>query len=597
MYIQNPSDKLRNLKLFKSNVCSKISILFWTFAALVLTFLPTILTISNGLFSYNVYYTDIRIIGQEEAQGGAVPALIPDNEIYPIFDSFLEDDDMTRYMSRSPYAMDTYQVLKAYLHRNLKKQVDPNPSGVWYNGLSDFDRRWRTRGGRRKRIRYPQYSLQKADAITGTYTSQDSNMATYTFGLQNQDSFTLRLCAGINGATLVTNFTEFEGHRIQAIRGALPPSQICYPVSDSSLPILVQPRNQKLQPSVLDSNDRAFRPSQLSGMMALTAITLSVSGMDLNSTHISMGVKKTAHVTVYNMATDIDHPDKLLDCSPEALYRPSSYSSFLDVDSSPMFINVSHTRRVCALYALSQQNPDMPIWQASRRAVGQNSSLNAVYTYLAGTPASPFGGYMVDLTWFTAYTVAAPIAVFPEDNKEYLVAHLYNDDPNIYSFRTTGIEDMLNFKDPYEYSFDIMTENPLLADLVLTRAALLQGNTYYFTMTQATPRYSVDTNYGWRILIAIISCLTLIIWVLLGRKMDEKVNLRSMLIDTVIVNENIVKEEELCTVVNGVRGPVRQFSTKQEFGKPARLGFAKGYMQELPILTMNGTPLGTYSTE
>jgi hypothetical protein len=602
MHIQNPYDKLKNLKLFKSDTPGKLALFFWTLVALVLTFLPALLTMTNNMFEYNVYYTDIRIIGQEEPQSGTVPALIQENETYPIFDTFSYYDP--RYDERFilPFLMNIHEVLKTYLRRNLKKQVYPNHSGVWYSGLSDFDEKLfvvQNIATTKKRLKYPEFSLQKSDAITGTYSPQGSNISTYTFGLQNQDSSTLNFCAGAsnNSTTLITDFLGIEGHRIQAIRGALPPSPACFPVSDASLPILVQPQNQKLQPSVLDSNDRVFRSKQLSGPIDLIDVALSISGVNLNNTHISMGVKKTAHITVYNTNTDYNYPNELLNCLPN-VRNEEHYWDHLDLPTNSIYNHVNHTRIVCALRALSQQNPDMPILQASRRVTEQNSSLNSVYTYLAGTQANPLGGYMVDLTWFTAYTVAAPVAVFPEDNKEYLVAHVRSDELLfVRSMTNLSIEEKLENADPYGYAFDSTTRRPLLADLVLVRAALLQGNTYYFTMIQANPRYAINTESNWRIRIPVLGCLSFMFWVILGRRVGTEANLRSMLIDTVVVNEHIAKEDDLLTMVNGIRGPVRQPPSKHYFGKRARLGLAKEYTSKLPILTVDGAPVEMCSIE
>jgi hypothetical protein len=423
MYLQHPFDKFRNLKLFKTNLLSKFAFLFCTFIALVLIFLPTLLTIQSDLIDYEIYYINERTIGQEEPQGGIVPDLIQNNEAYPIFDSLVRSD----YRSPAYDTRDTNQVLRHYFYHNLKKQVEPNLSGVWYGGLSGFDEssfkreRVSTANGRHK---YPELSQQEANTITGTYSPRNSNVTTYTFGLQNQDSSTLKLCTDISGATLIINLTDIEGHKIQAMRGAQPSTQVCYPLNDPTLPILVQPGNQKIQPSVLDSNERLFRPSHLSDTYNQIDVTLSVSGMNLNNTHLSMGIKKTVHITLYNNASDYKNADVSLNCSLAKLNEPHD-PFLLSFEAKHAYNNVNHTRIVCALRALSQQNPDMPILQASRRVTEQNSSLNSVYTYLADTQANPLGGYMVDLTWFTAYTVAAPVAVFPEDNKEYLVAHIY----------------------------------------------------------------------------------------------------------------------------------------------------------------------------
>jgi hypothetical protein len=602
MHIQNSLDKLKNIKLFKSDTSGKLALFFWTLMALVLTFLPVFLTMTNSIFDYGIYYTDIHTVGQEEAQGGTVPALIPDNETYPIFDRFAHYNPNYAERNISPYFMNIHYVLKTYLRRNLKKQVDPNPSGVWYSSLSDFiENKFLTETPvtKKERLKYPEFSLQKANAITGTYSPQDSNVTTYTFGLQNQDSSTLKFCAGAsnNSMTLITNFSSIEGHRIQAIRGTLPSYPVCFPLSDASMPILVQPQNQKLQPSVLDSNDRLFRSRQLSGPTYIINVALSISGMNLNNTHISMGIKKTAHITVNDAYTDYSYLNESLNCSPEELNKEHNQVP-LGLSANSIYNHVNHTRIICALRALSQQNPDMPILQASRRVIEQNSSLNSVYTYLAGTPAYPLGGYMVDLTWFTAYTVAAPVTVFPEDNKEYLVAHVRNDDPFFSrSVYESSIESNLENADPYIYAFDLTTRRPLLADLVLVRAALLQRNTYYFTMIKANPRYGVNTEYGWQILISILGCFSFIIWILLGRKMDAKANLRSMLIDTVIVKENITKVYEVATVVNGVSMSVKPSPSRRYFGKGARLGFTEGFSPKLSLLTVDGTPIEARLTE
>jgi hypothetical protein len=116
-------------------------------------------------------------------------------------------------------------------------------------------------------------------------------------------------------------------------------------------------------------------------------------------------------------------------------------------------------------------------------------------------------------------------------------------------------------------------------------------------MTQASPHYGMRISNDWHTQTFFLLCFFLLVaWIALYRKMERGTNIRSMLIDTVFVNEKEIKEDDLATVVNGTEGPISHpLHLKRELGKPARLGFVNGYGQELPILTVDDIPVGTYS--
>ncbi|KAL9540915.1 hypothetical protein MBANPS3_009423 [Mucor bainieri] len=568
MFLQTPIDKMRNWKRFKHKTSSKLLVVFFTAISIVILFIPTLFTLATELMGVKkYYYTNIKANGQEvfanealdnaaDSSGAVLPVQVQD---YPPFDDF-RTLSWQEFMTSPDYEfhpwITTESIVQNYLYTHFGLPFSINKDGVWYgtlrnltnfNGLlEDSDHVYNEYSNYQRQYEAP--TLQTLDATTGTYRT-DGGTPTYTFGLTGQqaDSFSLHACNG----QLTSNLPAFENHQLLAVSNATA-GVYCYPQFDASLPITVQV-GSTVKRSVLDDNDRVFRTAR-SNRVGESSSAISVSAMSLNDTFVTMAIKKTAHITYHNDIFDWEN-DELLNCSSANLDDIYRY----DLDEE--YNQINHTKIMCHLKSLSQQNPGFNMLQAASRFLSANFSVNSVYTYSAPTKDSPFGGMAVDLTWFTSYTLESPIFNFPK-NQEFLIAHVLIETTDVFSVNNR--------------------RSPVLPNLVKMQAALKAGNTHYISKFTASVHVAYDIAGGtaWIFMVAIPGCV-FFLWACLASR-QRGLTLRARISACSTVDQF----DDRDTLVAG-----RNNTPKPPLSRPTQLSFcpeSATTQASIPLLMVDG---------
>lgn len=580
MFLQGPVDKMRNWKRFKSKTLSKLMVLLFTVLVIAIVFLPTLLVFAMECIGDRAYYfSSIEMYSQEEFANDPFsnpnPLVLPTPFVkeYPPFDDFraITWDEM---FSRPEYQfrswITTESIVQNYLHKQLGLPFYPNTDGVWYGVLKNLTLFQEEGVSNNHYYDYSEYQreheapiVQEVDAATGTYRTDDRT-PTYTFGMAGQNSFSLHACDG----QLTSNLPDFESHQLLAVSNVTE-GVVCYPQFDTTLPITVQV-GSVMKNSVLEENDRVFRTANINDLYDSFS-TISVSAMSLNDTFLTMAIKKAAHIT-YHGDTIYYSDSELLNCSSANL------DNIFEYETNYEYNRLNHTKILCQLKSLSQQNPSFNMLQATHRSFDANFSMNSVYTYSAPTVSNPLGGIAIDLTWFTSYTLKSPVFNFPKD-QEYLIAHVFNDEQSSYLSR--NIEELIAHTDVFGVSDQ---QDPVLPNLVKIQASLKARNSYYFSKTTGSVRLAYDIlgESKWTYMVAILGCVFFLLACLAASQ--RKRSLRAWISACPVVE----RLDDAATFVAGRDATSRpSFST---IGKPTKLSFChqSATQTSIPVLTMDG---------
>jgi len=577
MYIQGPIDKMLHWKRFKSSNRSKMMVILLTVVSTVIMFLPTLLVLGTDIMDYKDYYlTDFKQQSQEEYALDPLsdpnPIVLPTTvQEYPPFDDFrvLEMNNVV-HMPELGYRAwaNAESIVKTYLYKQFNVPVAENTGGVWY-GISKnlTNRPFKDTYDNT----YHQYNIyqreyeapvpQRVDATTGIYYT-DSNIPTYTFGLMDQNSFSLHYCNG----QLTSNLAGFDNHQILAVSNASAGVQ-CYPRFDVSLPVSVH-IGSTVKSSVLDDRYGVYRTARLNKVQESTS-AISVSAMKLNDTYITMAIKKQTHITYHSETFDYENEKESLNCSfanLDRIYRnqkTTEYNAY------------NHTAILCQLKQLSQQNPTFTALQAARRSFGVNSTVNSVYTYMAPTADNPLGGFGVDLTYFTALTLKSTIFNFPDG--EHLIAHDFRDESPESS--PSSVEELIDVVDIF--STDDITD-PTLPNLVKIQASLKAKSSYYFSKWTASVHfaYNMDETPSWKQIVIGLGCVFFIGACL---AYGQKTKTLRALIAACPTDQPI---DDTATLVEGQD---RSSKVKANPLKPTKFAFVESSSNSgFPVLTVDG---------
>ncbi|KAI8064924.1 hypothetical protein BDF21DRAFT_496549 [Thamnidium elegans] len=472
MYNQAPLDLLHNYNKFKKPFHQKLAIILTAMFALLLGFIPTVFTKVNQA---GYIYSDPIQLPLQQSQ------LPWSNTGMPVINDFLQ------FLRNSTSTEQTVQdILTNYLKNNLNQTVVKNPGGTWF----DVDQ---------------QPKNEYFNDQNGTlYGFQASGNATFLpFGHRSADSVeptseTLSSCiVNNNSLSTATRFDQFLGFMVGGVDGY---ESICYPMYDRTAAIY---RRIEIQDkiSLLSANDYIYRSPQLShGSSAMGSFGVSL--YNHNSTHMSLGIKKMASITMYNYNKTIPLPT---DCNPEGKTENATTS----------FKNLANNKILCQLMSVipSQSNTTMRILQASRKYYdGGNHATNAVYTILNDGKYDEGQAVMIDLNMFAAYTIKGQLA----DDKEYLLA--YEDvrlGGDIYA-ENSAFEITLannNIDSIIDKLDDIVLDEQTIDTLVtLASARVRWSNGYYsdFVRYTADVTDAIETPASWIISVVVIFVIFLL---------------------------------------------------------------------------------------
>ncbi|KAL9538291.1 hypothetical protein MBANPS3_011047, partial [Mucor bainieri] len=382
MYTQSPLDLLLNYNRFNKKKWQKVTVVLFVCLSIALKFIPTIFTkISSAeTIYYNITSTDL-----DKAQ-----AITRYNwpSTMPVFDNFAY---------RSETNGDFQAMMDTYISEKLHQNITSNRQGYWFRPKRDF-------------LPFAWDWQQKADAQGFTALDSNGSASVITFeafGYRNGDSAilsktTLEGCSSARLDNPVKNITSTHGLNMYGVENY---TMACYPFYDPTLSITISNifPNANIS-SVLNANDTIYRQVKLSqGTSAMSSFHVSI--FNHNSTHMTMGVKKSVHITLYSYNRTV--------------IPPSSCSSSGKSDFARNFDDLPYDALLCDLVThLNNASLNLSIVQAVGRRWMHNYAINTVYTIQRGNEFERGDSVMIDLTSLQAFTVEGNL----KEHKEHLVA-------------------------------------------------------------------------------------------------------------------------------------------------------------------------------
>lgn len=349
MYLQDPIGLVSNYHRFDKTTHQKVVIVFLSFLAIALQFIPTIFTKFNSTGS--IYYSPVAspLDKAESVSKYDWPSTLP---VYSNFVPYLTN----------PTATSLEDMTNEYIKETLRQNNTQNSQGRWF------------RPDIAKRFEWDNRQKGVLENFNGLYADgRVANQTATAFGFRPGDSeyptsLTLSTCHPSDPAVLVTYIPSIYGNTVQGARAYDGP---CYPIYDHTLSIVLSQRVAgAYQSSLLNSNDTIYRPMKLfQGTMASSSFGVSI--FNHNSSHMTMGVKKTAHITLYSYNKTAILPS---DCSI------GSRANFTN-----NFIDLPYNAVLCELInAKNSLNVSTAIVQAAGRVYLENYVVNTVYTFQKG---------------------------------------------------------------------------------------------------------------------------------------------------------------------------------------------------------------------
>jgi predicted membrane protein len=387
MYEQDVFQKARYFKRFSTTKIKKNVVLCFSAIALVIYFLPTLVSIQGNVLGTEYSYSEVL---------RSYPYRIEPSRNDIVFKELIN--------TKSKGVVNTTAAIIKNHFATSNMSTNANPSGVWYNVDENFayTERWESDES------YPPVpqTINAEGAIIAT-TFNDRNIVTYYYSKQFESSSTLEQCLDRTDPAysnnMITNFSNIEKHRVQAVHAY---SHTCYPITDNSL-LLSQAVYEKTVDnearSKIELNDAIFRSSFIHEHTS-ASVSVDASSMYLDNESISMLIKKKAHITAF-----YDNSSSVL-CRTPSNHARDILPYNQDIDSI-----------VCQLTDLALQNPTLPMLQATRRNIENNKVIDSVYTYIK----KPEGGHgiMIDLISVSAFLIKKKDGWLDRNEREVLIAH------------------------------------------------------------------------------------------------------------------------------------------------------------------------------
>ncbi|KAL7315475.1 hypothetical protein PS15m_004690 [Mucor circinelloides] len=518
MYLSGPLDLVLNFNKFDRPAAQKASIVFFICLTIVLKFIPTIMT---KLSSSTAIYHDITVTPLDQATATSTynwPSTMP------VFNNFI-----TYLANPSAYSLE--DMMTAYIKGTLNQNTTSNHDGYWFTPRAAKRFEWDD-----QQVAYLEGFY--APPVNGTLQMGGfygpSSMVNVTanafqhYGLL-ANLFTTSKCGGGYDTEVVSNFSEIHGATVEAVQHVL---HTCHPMYDESLVIETAYQSEdglKYKPSQLDANDTLYRLPKLSEGIT-TSSSFGVSIFNHNSSHMTLGIKKTAHITLYSSQKPATLPSN---CN--ATDRPDTANNFVDLPYDSVLCNLIHIGNT-DLYELE-------LVQAISRVYVENYALNTFYTrrknveWSAELLAKTTDVLMADFTLFQSYNVEGNL----NDNQEHMVAFSanslnYNTPEDIESatdFTNDKIGALLKALDPSRIDQDTVE---ILVGMASMRVRWENGDYSDILLNKAQVMDGVETPLWWIIAVsamALIFMLPQVSRLIIRRVPEYADNLRNILLLTV----------------------------------------------------------------
>jgi hypothetical protein len=522
LYEQDIFQKAKYFRRFTTTKTKKNVALFFSVISLVIYFLPAWVAIQGNVLGTEYIYSQI-------SEGRVhIWYTSPHNGIF----KELINIKTKREVNTTTAILENYLVTK-------NKSTIANPSGEWHkvDEIVASTMRWKYDQ------RYPP-APQTINAQEGIFTvSNDLNITilTYHYSKQPESSSTLEQCINRDDPTysnnLVTNFSNIDGHRVQAVRAY---NRICYPITDSTLSLRqgVYKRSFNDATSVLENNDELFRSSFLHEQVS-ASVSADASILDLSENCISLLIKRKAHITTF------------YDSISSVLCRlPTNNTQ----DTLPYNQNIDSI--VCQLTELAAKNPALPMFQATRRTIENNKIINSVYTYIK----KPEGGHgiLIDLTSISAFFIKRGRTYTYYDNQEILLMHQVIKQQGLQL--TSNYHRLLQEMDPFP-SVDTTYGQNTWTDISLAATDLIEADLvqHFFTRITATVTPALSIPLSVLVLICVLFAVFTIIIVIASMVASPiyKADLRKLLLSTLQYSletkSNVVLEDGAIEMIDRAR--------------------------------------------
>ncbi|KAL9558927.1 hypothetical protein PS6_001038 [Mucor atramentarius] len=384
MYLQDPLGMLSNYNRFDKSTHQKAIIIFLSFFAIALQFIPTIFTkfTSTGSIYYSPIITPLR-------KAEAISKYNWSSTL-PVFTNFVP-----YLVNPTPTSLE--DMTNEYIKENLRQNNTQNSVGHWFTPKI------------LKRFEWDNRQKGFLENFNGLYADGSlANQTATAFGFrpgdsENPSSHTLYSCMPSDPTNLVNYIPPIHGNSVQGARSYYSP---CYPIYDHTLSIVLSQRVEgAYQTSLLNSNDTIYRQMKLfQGTLASSSFGVSI--FNHNSSHMTMGIKKTAHITLYSYNRTAILPS---DCSMGN--RANFTNNFIDLPYNAVLCDLINSK--------NSLNVTTRLVQAAGRSYLENYVVNTVYTFQTGGMYDEGESVMVDLSLFQATTVEGNLL----DNKEHMVAY------------------------------------------------------------------------------------------------------------------------------------------------------------------------------
>ncbi|CAO0800818.1 unnamed protein product [Mucor circinelloides] len=380
MYAQSPLDLLTNYQRFDKKLRHKFAVILFACVAIALKFIPTIFTKLNSPGSIYLRYPGTPLVQQEAVSQYGWPSTMP---IFNNFVSFLSNNSFQDMMLH-------------YIEENLHQNTTQNSDGHWFRPQTNINRyEWNDR----QVPGYSGFEVYYDNNTVKTYMAFGDRRPKNVSVIESEFSI---LSSSLPDGNTVYDLNNRHGLSVFATKSYL---GVCYPVYDTILTISVP--NSKLseyKPSLLDANNTIYRAAMLpAGTLASSSVGVSI--FNHNSTHLSMGIKKSVHITLYSYEKVAIPPSN---CSSEGRYN-----------STNNFIDLPYNGVLCELMRIMNSLGNINAIQAKRQYARRNYILDMVYTHIRGLTHEKGDKIMIDYTMIQVFNVEG---VLP-DKKERLVAY------------------------------------------------------------------------------------------------------------------------------------------------------------------------------
>lgn len=390
MYSQNAIDLFLNYRKFRKPTSEKNGIVLLVLLTLLFEFIPTIFTKfhTTEYIYYNIASSTLQY--DDAINNAGWPGYLS------IFENFTSS-----MMGAQSANISINEMGRGYIKEIQLKNISMNPTGVWY----DFKHQPTLVYNNRTLANSSGFFSSNGDPLKSTVIHTFSAFGQSKAGDENHpSSSSLTDCANIptsNGKPNLVELPDLQNLSVQAIHTY---NTACYPVYNKAATISIT-SSMPYHPSVHSRTDTIYRTRQL--VPGVTAMgTSSVSLMNHNATHMTLGIRKMATITLYKYNKTISLPTN---CS-------EADKSSDDIN----FKNLPYNYIFCQFFKTLSGHSNYTDIQASTTQYNNNYAVNAVYTAQNGKSYEPGQSAMLDLDVFMTLNMEGQLK---DSNEECLLAY------------------------------------------------------------------------------------------------------------------------------------------------------------------------------